>query len=120
MQYESSKISNFDPTHSFHFQIKAITEGFDEASNGTFYNLTDLTDDQENELKAAGCLMTNSDKYISSANAYQQWPTGRGVFVAEDKSMAIQVNGEDHFKFVSMESGKDFGTKKYSSAKVEE
>lgn len=71
--------------------------------------MADLTDDQEAELKGVGALMENVDKYLSSANVYQQWPAGRGVFVADDKSMVIHINGEDHLKFISTESGKDFG-----------
>lgn len=93
------------------FQIKAITEGFDDSSKGTFYDMADLTNDQETELKSVGAFMENSDKYLSSANVYQQWPAGRGVFVTEDKSMIIHINGEDHFKFVSTASDKDFGMK---------
>lgn len=99
---------------NFLFQIKAVTEGFEDASKGTFYIVADLTDDQETELKSVGAFMENSDKYSSSANVYQQWPVGRGVFVADDKSVVININGEDHVKFISTESGKDFGKKKFS------
>lgn len=91
------------------FQIKTITEGFEDVSKGTFYVVADLTDDQETELKSVGAFMENSDKYSSSANVYQQWPVGRGVFVADDKSVVININGEDHVKFISTENGKDFG-----------
>lgn len=91
------------------FQIKAITEGFEEASKGTFYVMADITEEQAADLKNVGASMENSDKYLSSANAYQQLPTGRGVFVAEDKSMIIHINEADHLKFISTESSKDFG-----------
>lgn len=71
--------------------------------------MSELTDEQETELKNVGALMENTDKHLSSANVYQQWPVGRGVFLADDKSMIIHINGEDHFKFISTESDKDFG-----------
>lgn len=71
--------------------------------------MVDLTDDQEAELKNVDGLLTNADKHLNSANVYQQWPTGRGVFVTDDKSLVIQVNGEDHIKITSTEANNDFG-----------
>lgn len=71
--------------------------------------MTDLTDDQEAELKNVDGLMDNQDKHLSSASVYQSWPTGRGVFVTDDKSIILCVNGEDHLKFISKESSNDFG-----------
>lgn len=74
-----------------------------------------LTEDQEAELKNVGAFMDNTDKNLSSVNIYQQWPIGRGVFVADDKSMIIHINAEDHCKFISIESCKDFGIIKWSN-----
>lgn len=71
--------------------------------------MANVTEDQETELRSIGAFMENSDKYLSSANIYQQWPVGRGIFVSDDKSMIIHINAEDHCKFISVESGKDFG-----------
>ncbi|KAJ6635021.1 Arginine kinase [Pseudolycoriella hygida] len=90
-------------------KIKAITEGFEDTFKGTFYTTAELSEDQETELKSIGGLMEKSDKNLSSANVYQQWPTGRGIFVTDDKSLIIHVNGEDHLKFISIGCGKDFG-----------
>ncbi|XP_037039589.1 arginine kinase Lit v 2-like isoform X1 [Bradysia coprophila] len=90
-------------------KIKTTTEGFEDGTKGTFYLMSDLTEDNEAELKDIGGLMDNTDKYLSSASVYQNWPTGRGVFVADDKLMIIQVNAEDHLKFIARESSKDFG-----------
>lgn len=74
-----------------------------------FYQMADLSEDQEAELKDIGALIGDQDKYLSSANVFQNWPTGRGVFVANDKAMTIHVNAEDHLKFTAKESNKDFG-----------
>lgn len=87
---------------------------FDDSSKGTLYVMSDLTDDQETELKSVGGLMENTDKHLSSANVYQQWPVGRGVFLTDDKSIIIQINGEDHLKFMSTESDKNFGKTEFS------
>lgn len=86
-----------------------MTEGFDDPFKGSFYAMSDLTDDQETELKNIGAFMEHTDKHLTSANVYQQWPVGRGIFVTDDKSAIIHVNGEDHFKFISAESNNDFG-----------
>lgn len=90
------------------FQIKTVIDGFED-SNGIFYTLSDLTEEQETELKSSEGFMDNSNQHLTSVNVYQQWPLGRGVFVSNDNAMIIHINAEDHLKFTAIQFDKDLG-----------
>uniref|UniRef100_A0A915HFW2 arginine kinase n=1 Tax=Romanomermis culicivorax TaxID=13658 RepID=A0A915HFW2_ROMCU len=44
----------------------------------------------------------NKDKRLEVASFRNHWPIGRALFVNEAKNFAVQVNNEDHLKFISV------------------
>jgi len=39
----------------------------------------------------------------ASSGYHQDWPHGRGIFVAKDKKFLLWINEGDHIRIISME-----------------
>lgn len=91
-------------------KMKAIFENIsDPELQGTYYPLTGMTKDVQNQLIQDHFLFKEGDRFLQAANACRYWPTGRGIFHNKDKTFLVWVNEEDHLRIISMQQGGDVG-----------
>ena len=76
-------------------------------SKGTFYSLTDISDDDRKKLLEDDFLFEEGDQNQEAAGMNRDWPEGRGVFHNNAKTLLIWVNEEDHVRIISMKPGSD-------------
>ena len=48
------------------------------------------------ELVDVGFLFKNDDRFHEAGNLNRDWPSGRGIFHNDSKTVLIWVNEEDH------------------------
>ena len=75
---------------------------------GTYYPLSNLSEEEARKLRQDHILFEESDKFISSVGGNRDWPEGRGIYISNDKKFIVWVNEEDHLKIISMQSGANF------------
>ena len=70
---------------------------------GVYHSLQNLPTELRNRLKNGGFLAMELayPQYVST-NIMREWPTGRGVWLHKDGSVAAFVNGEDHIALTSV------------------
>uniref|UniRef100_A0A915IKC7 arginine kinase n=1 Tax=Romanomermis culicivorax TaxID=13658 RepID=A0A915IKC7_ROMCU len=76
---------------------------------GTYYPLTGMTKEVQNELIKDHFLFKEGDRFLREANACRFWPTGRGIFLNQKKTFLVWVNEEDHLRIISMQPGGHVG-----------
>ena len=42
----------------------------------------------------------NKNADFEAGGVNDDWPVGRGIFIQDDKDFIVQVNYEDHLKFI--------------------
>ena len=52
-------------------------------------------------------LFKKGDRFLESAGANRDWPSGRGIFHSADKQFLVWVNEEDGLRIISMQAGGD-------------
>uniref|UniRef100_A0A915HUL1 arginine kinase n=1 Tax=Romanomermis culicivorax TaxID=13658 RepID=A0A915HUL1_ROMCU len=72
---------------------------------GTYYPLTGMTKEVQNELIKDHFLFKEGDRFLREANACRFWPAGRGIFLNQKKTFLVWVNEEDHLRIISMQPG---------------
>ncbi|KAH9500179.1 hypothetical protein Btru_077420 [Bulinus truncatus] len=77
---------------------------------GTYYPLTGMSKDTQDQLTKDHFLFNDSDRFLKAAGGYNDWPMGRGIFFNESKTFLIWVNEEDHLRVISMQKGGDIGS----------
>jgi len=104
------------PTHCTRAERNKVEEiikkataamGEEEKSlNGTYEGLYDMTEKRHEELIEKHLMFEKpvSPLLIASGMA-RDWPSGRGVYLAEDERFIVWVNEEDHMRIVSMQKG---------------
>ena len=50
-------------------------------------------------------MLKEGDRFQHASNLNQDWPSGRGVFHNDAKSLLVWVNGEDQLQIISMQNG---------------
>lgn len=91
-------------------KVKAVFEHIqDPELQGTYYPLTGMTKDVQNQLIADHFLFKEGDRFLQHANACRYWPTGRGIFHNKNKTFLVWVNEEDHLRIISMQNGGNVG-----------
>lgn len=89
-------------------EVKAIVEAFeDEELVGKYYSLAEMEPETLQQLIDEHILFKEGDRFLQAANANCFWPTGRGIFINNDKTFAIWCGEEDHLRIISMEPGGD-------------
>lgn len=67
-----------------------------------------LSPEEEDAMRAERLLFEEPDSAVRISAGYaRDWPDGRGVFVAESRSIAAWINEVDHLRLTAMESGCD-------------
>nr|AAM10823.1 lombricine kinase [Urechis caupo]3JPZ_A Chain A, Lombricine kinase [Urechis caupo]3JPZ_B Chain B, Lombricine kinase [Urechis caupo]3JQ3_A Chain A, Lombricine kinase [Urechis caupo] len=86
--------------------ITTALAGLSGDLSGTYYPLSKMTPEQENQLiadhflfqKPTGHLMVNSA-------SVRDWPDARGIWHNNEKTFLIWINEEDHMRVISMQKG---------------
>lgn len=81
----------------------------DPELQGTYYPLTGMTKDVQNQLIKDHFLFKEGDRFLQAANACRYWPSGRGIFHNKNKTFLVWVNEEDHLRIISMQQGGNVG-----------
>ena len=69
---------------------------------GTFYPLENMDNKTRHKLGKDNLLLKEGDRFQHASNLNQDWPSGRGVFHNDAKSLLVWVNGEDQLQLISM------------------
>uniref|UniRef100_A0A0N4ZXA5 arginine kinase n=1 Tax=Parastrongyloides trichosuri TaxID=131310 RepID=A0A0N4ZXA5_PARTI len=88
---------------------KSLETVKDTELKGTYYPLTGMTKETQNQLIKDHFLFKEGDRFLQAANACRFWPTGRGIFHNSGKTFLVWVNEEDHLRLISMQQGSDVG-----------
>jgi len=81
----------------------------DPELQGTYYPLTGMSKDVQNQLIQDHFLFKEGDRFLQHANACRYWPAGRGIFHNKNKTFLVWVNEEDHLRIISMQQGGNVG-----------
>jgi protein-arginine kinase len=91
-------------------KMKTIFENVsDPELQGTYYPLTGMSKDVQNQLIQDHFLFKEGDRFLQAANACRYWPSGRGIFHNKNKTFLVWVNEEDHLRIISMQQGGNVG-----------
>lgn len=74
---------------------------------GDFYQLEGMSEEVREKLVTDHFLFKQGDRFLESAGANRDWPSGRGIFHNKDKTALVWANEEDHLRIISMEKGGD-------------
>lgn len=77
-------------------------------ADGQYYALEDLSKEKRQEWIDAHYLYHESDSFLEIGGFYRDWPSGRGIFMSEDRTNIIWVNEEDHVRVIALQAGNDF------------
>jgi len=87
-------------------KIKESLLTLDGDMAGTYRSLVDMTKEEKEGLIEEHILYNDADdKYLRSAGGYNDWPTGRGIYMNHAKNFIVWVNEEDHIRIISMQKG---------------
>lgn len=74
---------------------------------GAYYPLEGMEEDVRAKLVSDHFLFKQGDRFLKSAGANRDWPSGRGIFHSADKRFLVWVNEEDQLRIISMQEGAD-------------
>ena len=77
-------------------------------ADGEYYALKYLSKKKRQEWIDAHYLYHESDNFLKIGGFYRDWPSGRGIFMSEDRTNIIWVNEEDHVRVIALQEGNDF------------
>jgi len=72
---------------------------------GSYQKMEDIPEATREVMIKDHQLFHNKDEYLELGGFYRDWPSGRGVFMNNDKTIIIWINEEDHLRFTSLEKG---------------
>uniref|UniRef100_A0A1I8I6C1 Arginine kinase n=1 Tax=Macrostomum lignano TaxID=282301 RepID=A0A1I8I6C1_9PLAT len=85
--------------------VSGTLKGMTGELKGTFYPLTGMTKEVQQQLIDDHFLFKEGDRFLQKANACRYWPTGRGIFHNDSKTFLVWVGEEDHMRIISMQKG---------------
>merc|ERR1712018_782834 len=81
-----------------------VLAGLDGEFKGTYYPLSKMTDEQQDQLINDHFLFDKPvSPLLTCAGMARDWPDARGVWHNDDKSFLVWVNEEDHLRVISMQ-----------------
>jgi len=86
-------------------KVKEAAETFEDDLKGTFYPLEGMDKATQDQLIADHVLFKEGDRFLEACNLNRDWPSGRGIFMNEEKSFNIWCNEEDQLRIISMQKG---------------
>jgi len=87
--------------------LKEATTKFTGELAGTYHSLAEMSAEQKEKLINDHYLFKEGDEHLEAANALNFWPTGRGIFLNNDKTFLVWFCEEDHIRIISMQPGAD-------------
>merc|ERR1711874_742947 len=90
-------------------KVSAALSGMEGELKGTFYPLTGMTKEVQQQLTDDHFLFKEGDRFLQAANACRFWPHGRGIYHNDKKTFLVWCNEEDHLRIISMQMGGDLG-----------
>merc|ERR1719495_1245393 len=90
-------------------KISEALNGLEGDLKGTYYPLTGMTKETQQQLIDDHFLFKEGDRFLQAANACRYWPAGRGIYHNDDKTFLVWCNEEDHLRIISMQMGGDIG-----------
>lgn len=84
----------------------AVGAGFGDLK-GTYYPLGELSEEDTEMLRSNGYLFQKpkTTNLLTNAGAARSWPSGRGIFHNDERTVLCWVNEEDHCRIISMIEG---------------
>jgi len=90
-------------------KVSSTLTGLTGELKGTYYPLTGMTKEVQQQLIDDHFLFKEGDRFLQSANACRYWPSGRGIYHNDAKTFLVWCNEEDHLRIISMQQGGDIG-----------
>ncbi|KAH8849960.1 Taurocyamine kinase [Schistosoma japonicum] len=90
--------------------ISGALKGLTGEHAGTYYPLTNMTEEDRKQLVEDHFLFKNDDPVLRDAGGYRDWPVGRGIFHNKAKTFLVWVCEEDHMRIISMQKGGDLAS----------
>merc|ERR1712135_244738 len=90
-------LGNLDPEGQYNEmedKVSAALSGLEGELKGTFYPLTGMTKEVQQQLIDDHFLFKEGDRFLQAANACRYWPTGRGIYHNVDKTFLVWCNEE--------------------------
>ena len=79
---------------------------FDGPFKGKYYALTNMTDEEQQQLIDDHFLFDKPvSPLLTASGMARDWPDARGIWHNEEKNFLIWVNEEDHTRVISMQKG---------------
>lgn len=75
---------------------------------GNFYAFETMDRDTKARLIGENLFFDNNDEMEISANGYKYWPTGRAIYVTNDKQFLVHINNKHHLRFGCIQKNGDF------------
>ena len=74
---------------------------------GEYLRVSNMTNDQHDDLIERHILFHDPDDYSISAGLGRDWPDARGIYLDDinDPQFTIWINAEDHLRIISMSKG---------------
>jgi protein-arginine kinase len=89
------------------FQVeKKVVETLGEVY-GQYYQLAKIDDENKAWLESVGIDITRNKSH-DSAGINEDWPSGRGVFIDENRDFVVLVNFEDHVQIYAISQNGEF------------
>ena len=89
------------------FQVeKKVVETLGEVY-GQYYQLAKIDDESKAWLESVGIDITRNQSH-DSAGINEDWPSGRGVFIDENRDFVVLVNFEDHVQIYAISQDGEF------------
>lgn len=80
--------------------VRAVLENFcGKFAPGSFYALEAVDEDTKARLKGEGFMFDEGDEAEQAAGSTNYWPTGRAVYVSQNKSFFTNINHKHHIQF---------------------
>lgn len=86
-------------------KFRCRTECMSGDLKGKFYALEGMDPEVKKKFADENIFFSEDNAILKAANGTRFWPTGRGVFVNNDKTFVIWCNEEDHLRFISTDQG---------------
>ena len=86
-------------------EVFFLLKDFSGDLRGKYFSLENMTNGEKEELIANHMLFEIEDKFLESAGISRDMPSGRGIFISNDKQFMIWLNEEDHFRIMSLNQG---------------
>lgn len=81
---------------------------FSQIFPGSFHALEAIDEDTKARLKGEGFMFDEGDETAQATGSSNHWPTGRAVYISQDKSFVVYINHKNHIRFGCVRNDGDF------------